>query len=81
MPGYDASTWYGIVAPKKTPVQIIERLNKETNAAIADPKLKARFAELGAEPLSMTSGEFMKFIVEETEKWGKVIKFAGIKAE
>jgi tripartite-type tricarboxylate transporter receptor subunit TctC len=77
VPGYEAVTWYGIGAPKKTPPEIVERLNKETNAAIADPKLKARFADLGAEPLSMTSREFAKFIVEETEKWGKVV----IKAE
>jgi tripartite-type tricarboxylate transporter receptor subunit TctC len=81
VPGYEASSWYGIGAPKKTPPAIVERLNKETNAAIADPKLKARFADLGAEPLSMTSGEFAKFIVEETEKWGEVVKIAGIKAE
>ena len=81
VPGYEASSWYGIGAPKKTPPAIVERLNKETNAAIAEPKLKVRFADLGAEPLSMTSGEFAKFIVEETEKWGKVVKIAGIKAE
>ena len=81
VPGYETSTWYGIGAPKKTPPEIVERLNKETKAAIADPKLKARFADLGAEPLSMTSDEFAKFIVEETEKWGKVVKFVGIKAE
>jgi tripartite-type tricarboxylate transporter receptor subunit TctC len=81
VPGYETSTWYGIGAPKKTLPGIVEQLNKGTNAAIADPKLKARFAELGAEPLSMTSGEFAKFIVEETEKWGKVVKSAGIKAE
>jgi tripartite-type tricarboxylate transporter receptor subunit TctC len=81
LPGYEASTWYGIVAPKKTPAEIVERLNKETKTAIADPKLKARFADLGAELLSMTSAEFAQFIVEETEKWGKVVKFAGIKAD
>jgi tripartite-type tricarboxylate transporter receptor subunit TctC len=81
VPGYEATTWYGIGAPKKTPAEIVERLNKEINAAIADPKLKARLADLGAEPLSMTSGEFASFIVEETEKWGNVVKFAGIKPE
>jgi len=74
VPGYEATTWYGIGAPKKTPAEIVERLNKEINAAIADPKLKARFADVGAEPLSMTSGEFAQFIVEETEKWGKVFR-------
>jgi tripartite-type tricarboxylate transporter receptor subunit TctC len=81
LPGYEATAWYGIGAPKKTPAEIIERLNKEINAALTDPKLKARFTDLGAEPLSMTSGEFAQFIVEETEKWGKVVKFAGIKPE
>ena len=81
VPGYETSTWYGIGAPKKTPFEIVERLNRETNAVIANPKLKARFADLGAEPLSMTSAEFAQFIVEETEKWGKVVKFAGIKPE
>jgi len=80
-PGYEASTWYGIVAPKRTPAEIIDGLHKETKTALADPKLKARFADLGAELLSMTSGEFAQFIVEETEKWGKVVKFAGIKAD
>jgi len=81
VPGYEAATWYGIGAPKKTPPEIVERLNKETNAAIAEPKLKARFADIGAELLSMTSDEFANLIVEETEKWGKVVKFAGIKPE
>ena len=81
LPGYEVSTWFGIGAPKRTPAQIVERLNKETNAAIADPKLKARLVDLGGEPLSMTSGEFAKFIVEETEKWAKVIRAANIKAE
>jgi tripartite-type tricarboxylate transporter receptor subunit TctC len=81
VPGYEAISWYGIGAPKKTPPEIVEQLNKEIVAAIADPKLKARFADLGAEPLSMTSSEFAKFIVEETEKWGKVVKSAGMKAE
>jgi tripartite-type tricarboxylate transporter receptor subunit TctC len=81
MPEYEASSWIGFGAPKNTPTQIVERLNWEINAAIADPKLKARFADLGAEPLSMTSGEFAQFIAEDTEKWGKVVKFAGIKPE
>ena len=81
VPGYETSTWYGIGAPKKTPFEIVERLNRETYAVIADPKFKARFADLGAERLSTTSAEFAQFIVEETEKWGKVVKFAGIKPE
>jgi tripartite-type tricarboxylate transporter receptor subunit TctC len=81
VPGYEASTWYGVGAPKNTPVEIVEKLNKEINAALADPKLKARLADIGAEPMSMTPAEFAKFVFEETEKWGKVVKFAGIKTE
>jgi tripartite-type tricarboxylate transporter receptor subunit TctC len=79
--GYEASTWYGIGAPKNTPAEIIEKLNKEVNAALADSKLKARLADLGAEPLSMTPAEFAKFVADDTEKWAKVVKFAGIKAD
>jgi tripartite-type tricarboxylate transporter receptor subunit TctC len=81
VPGYEASQWYGLGAPRRTPAAVIDNLNKEINAALADPKMKARFADLGGEPLSMASVEFAKFIVEETEKWGKVVKSAGIKAE
>ena len=81
VPGYDASGWYGIGAPKKTPVEIIDRLNKEINAALADPKMKARLADLGAVPMSMTPAEFGQFIARETEKWGKVIRAANIKPE
>ena len=81
VPGYEAVSWYGIGAPRKTPPEIVERLNKETNAAIVEPKLRARFADLDAEPLSMTSAEFGKFIADKTEKWGKVIRAANIKAE
>jgi tripartite-type tricarboxylate transporter receptor subunit TctC len=81
VPGYEATVWYGIGAPKKTPAEVVERLNKEINAATTDPKLRGRFGDLGAEPLSMTSGEFAQFIVEETEKWAKVVKFAGLKAD
>ena len=62
VPDYEATTWYGVGAPKKPPAEIVERLNKGTNTAIADPKLKARLADLGAEPLSMTCGEFAQFI-------------------
>ena len=79
VPGYQASAWYGIGAPSGTPVEIIERLNKETNAGLADPQLSARYVNLGIEPLSMTSTEFGKFIADEIEKWGKVIRSAGIK--
>jgi tripartite-type tricarboxylate transporter receptor subunit TctC len=81
VPGYEASTWYGIGVPKGTPAEVIEKLNKEIIAALADPKLEARLADLGAESVSMTPIEFGKFIADETEKWAKVIKFAGIKAE
>jgi len=81
VPGYDATTWYGLAAPKNTPAEIVDKLNKEIKAALADPKLRARLAELGAEPLAMSPAEFATFIADETEKWGKVVKFAGIKAE
>jgi tripartite-type tricarboxylate transporter receptor subunit TctC len=81
VPGYEAIGWYGVAAPKNTPPEIVEKLNREITAALADATLKARLAELGAEPMPMTPVEFEKFIVEETEKWGKVIKFAGIKPE
>jgi tripartite-type tricarboxylate transporter receptor subunit TctC len=79
VPGYEAMAWYGIGAPNGTPAQIIDRLNKENNAGLADPGLSARFVSLGIEPLAMTPAEFGKFIAEETDKWGKVIRAAGIK--
>jgi tripartite-type tricarboxylate transporter receptor subunit TctC len=81
VPGYEASAWEGIGVPKNTPAEIVDRLNKETNTVLADPKMKARLADLGAEPMPMTPAEFGKLIADETEKWAKVIKFAGIKAE
>jgi tripartite-type tricarboxylate transporter receptor subunit TctC len=81
LPGFEASVWYGVGAPRKTPAEIVEKLNNEINAALADPNLKARLAELGAEPMSMTSAKFTKFVDYETEKWRNVIKFADIKAE
>ncbi len=81
VPGYEASTWYGVGAPKNTPAEIIERLNKEINAGLADPKLKARLTDLGGMLLSGSTAEFGAFIVEETEKWAKVVKFSGAKAE
>ncbi|MGB6468467.1 MAG: tripartite tricarboxylate transporter substrate binding protein [Xanthobacteraceae bacterium] len=79
LPGYEASGWQGVGAPKNTPAEIIDRLNKEINAVVTDPRVKARFAEIGVEPMSMTPVEFGKFIADETVKWAKVIKFAGIK--
>jgi tripartite-type tricarboxylate transporter receptor subunit TctC len=81
VPGYEASAWLGLGAPKNTPTEIIDKLNKEINAGLADPKLKARLADLGSVPLPMTPADFGKLIAEDTEKWGNVIKFAGIKAE
>jgi tripartite-type tricarboxylate transporter receptor subunit TctC len=81
VPGYEASQWYGFGAPKDTPAQVIEKLNTEINAIAADPAIKARLAGLGVDPMTMTSAEFVKFIAEETEKWGKVIRAANIKAE
>jgi tripartite-type tricarboxylate transporter receptor subunit TctC len=81
VPDYEASAWQGVGAPKDTPAEIIDGLNKEINAGLADPKLKARIAELGAVPIPMTPVEFGKFIAGETGKWAKVVKFAGIRAE
>jgi tripartite-type tricarboxylate transporter receptor subunit TctC len=80
VPGYKASTWYGIVAPKNTPVEIVRKLNTEINAGLADSKIKAQLAQTGA-PMPMTSGEFGNLIAAETEKWGKVIRTGKIKPE
>jgi tripartite-type tricarboxylate transporter receptor subunit TctC len=80
VPGYEASVWFGVGAPKTTPVAIIDKLNTEINAALADPKIKARLASLGR-VLPGSPADFGKFIVEQTEKWGKVVKFAGIKSD
>jgi tripartite-type tricarboxylate transporter receptor subunit TctC len=81
VPGYEAGDFYGVGAPKNTPIEIVDRLNKEINAALADPKLKARLAELGGTVLPGSPADFGKFIADETEKWGKVIRAANIKAE
>jgi tripartite-type tricarboxylate transporter receptor subunit TctC len=81
VPGYVASQWYGIGAPRDTPVEVTARLNKEINAVTADPAVKARFASLGVEPLSMTSADFATFIAVETEKWSKVIRAANIQLD
>jgi tripartite-type tricarboxylate transporter receptor subunit TctC len=81
VPGYEASNWYGVGIPKNTPAEIIDKLNKEINAGLADPRMKARIADLGATVFASSSADFGKFIADETEKWGKVIKFAGIKPE
>ena len=81
VPGHEASQWYGLGAPRNTPAEVIDKLNKEINAVAADPNMKARFDGLGVDPMSMTSAEFGKFIADETETWGKVIRAANIKAE
>ena len=81
VPGYEASAWYGVGAPKITPTEIIGRLNKEINAVLADPKIKDQLADLGFIPMPMAPAEFGKLIADETEKWAKVIRAANIKAE
>jgi tripartite-type tricarboxylate transporter receptor subunit TctC len=81
LPGYDANTWTGIGAPKSTPTEIVDRLNKEINAGLADPKIEARLDELGNVPMPMTPAEFGKFVADETEKWGRVVKLVGIKPQ
>ena len=79
VPGYEGNAWFGIGAPKNTPKDIVDKLNREINAGLADPKFKARLIDLGGIPMSVTPAEFGKFIADETEKWGKVVKFAGLK--
>jgi tripartite-type tricarboxylate transporter receptor subunit TctC len=79
VPGYEASSWYGVGAPKSTPAEIVEQLNKEINAALTDPRMKAKLAELGGTVLPGSASDFGKLIVGETEKWGKVIRAANIK--
>jgi tripartite-type tricarboxylate transporter receptor subunit TctC len=80
VPGYDVSAWYGVGAPKDTPAEVIDKINKEINAGLADPKLKARLADLGGTPFALSPAEFGKFIANETEKWAKVIRALNIKA-
>ncbi len=81
LPGFEASPFYGVGAPKNTPPEIVERLNKEINAGLSDPSLKARLTDLGGTALPGSPAEFGELIANETEKWAKVIKFANIKAE
>jgi tripartite-type tricarboxylate transporter receptor subunit TctC len=81
VPGYEVSIWYGIAAPRGTPPEIVDKLNQAVNAVLGYPKLQARLAELGGEPMPMKPDEFGKLVAEETEKWGKVIRAANIKAE
>jgi len=81
VPGFEASTWQGIGAPKNTPLEIIERLNKEINLALADRKIRSRLADLGSVPMPMSPADFKHFVVAETDKWGKVIRAANMKPE
>jgi tripartite-type tricarboxylate transporter receptor subunit TctC len=81
VPGYETSTWFGLGAPKATPAEIVDKLNKEVNAALDDPKMKARIADLGGSPFPGSPAAFGKHLADETEKWGKVIRFAGLKAQ
>jgi tripartite-type tricarboxylate transporter receptor subunit TctC len=81
LPGYEASAAYGLGAPKNTPFEIIDKLNREINAAVADPKMRARLADMGGTVLVGSPGDFRTLVAEETDKWAKVIKFAGIKSE
>jgi tripartite-type tricarboxylate transporter receptor subunit TctC len=81
LPGYEASAWYGIVGPKGTPAEVVDKLNREANAILAEGDKKKRLAELGASLLPGTPADFGKLLADETAKWGKVIRFAGIKAE
>jgi tripartite-type tricarboxylate transporter receptor subunit TctC len=81
LPGYEATSWTGIGAPKNTPADIVDKLNREINAGLADPKMKARLADLGGTVLALSPADFGKLIAEDTEKWGKVIRAANIKPE
>jgi tripartite-type tricarboxylate transporter receptor subunit TctC len=79
VPGYEASVWYGLGTPKNTPAEIVDKLNKEINAALAGPKFQARLADLGGVPMSMTAAEFGKFVAAETKKWAGMIRAARMK--
>jgi tripartite-type tricarboxylate transporter receptor subunit TctC len=81
VPGYDAPAWLGIGAPKNTPAEIIDKLNKEINAALADPKMKGRIADLGAAALVKSPLDFAQFVAKDTEKWGQIIRAANVKAD
>ena len=81
VPGYEASNWYGVCAPNATPAEIIDKLNKEIGAGLADPNMKAQLADLGGTVLAGSPADFGKLIADETEKWAKVIKFAGVRAD
>jgi tripartite-type tricarboxylate transporter receptor subunit TctC len=80
-PGYEASQWYGVGVPKNTPAEIVSKLNKDINAALNDPKMKSRLADLGGTPLPGSPSDFGRLIAADTEKWGKVVRLAGLKAD
>ncbi len=81
LPGYEASGWIGLGAPRNTPAEIIDKLNREINAGLADPRIRARIADLGNTPLALSPTEYGKLLAEETKKWAKVVKFADIKPD
>ncbi len=81
VPGYESSGWQGVGAPRNTPIEVIELLNREINAGLSDPKVKSRLADLTASGLPLSAAHFRHLVTMEVEKWGKVVKFAGIKAE
>jgi tripartite-type tricarboxylate transporter receptor subunit TctC len=81
LPGYESSAWYGVGAPRNMPAEIVDRLNQEINAGLADPKLKARLADLGGTVIAGSPADFAKFVADDAEKWAKVVNFAGVKAE
>jgi tripartite-type tricarboxylate transporter receptor subunit TctC len=80
VPGYDVSTWNGVSAPKGTPASVVAILNKQVNAGLADPTIRARLANLGAAELPGSRADYAKLVADETAKWAKVVKFAGVKA-
>ena len=81
LPGYEATAWFGIGAPSNTAAEIVNTLNTKINAILGDPKMKSRLVEVGASPFAQSPEDFRRFITEETEKWGKVVRFAGMKPE
>ena len=81
LPGYEVTAWFGIGAPRNTAAEIVNRLNAEIAAVLGDPRIKARLVEVGATPFVQSPTDFRRFIVEETEKWAKVVRFAGLKPE
>jgi tripartite-type tricarboxylate transporter receptor subunit TctC len=81
VPGYEASAWYGVGAPRGTPPETIAKLNQAINAGLTDPKLRSRLAELGATPLGGAPGDFGQLVADETKKWGEVVRFARLKPE